>query len=66
MVRDTIKRQSDVDAASLKYEVEPGTGRYRNGTITFVAQKGKSNNLQKLSEAKFLSGATQSWPAQRP
>jgi hypothetical protein len=29
----------------MKYEVEPGSGRYRNGTITFFAHKGKSLDL---------------------
>jgi hypothetical protein len=50
-VRDTIARQSDVDKSSMKYEVEPGTGKYRHGTITFAAMKGKSIDLQKIHEA---------------
>jgi hypothetical protein len=32
----------------MKYEVEPGTGKYRNGTITFSPQKGKSLDLAKI------------------
>src|SRR5262245_51534420 len=63
MVRDTIARQSDVDAGSIKYEMEPGTGRYRNGTITFSAKKGKSVDLDKLHEslrATRLGGRTRS------
>jgi len=44
-VRDTIARRSDVDKSSMKYEVEPGSGSYRNGTITFAARKGKSLDL---------------------
>jgi len=50
-VRDTIARQSDVDKSSMKYEVEPGTGKYRNGTITFAAAKGKSIDLQKIQKS---------------
>ena len=50
-MRDTIARQSDVDKSSMKYEVEPGGGRYRNGTITFTAKKGKSIDLQKIHES---------------
>ena len=49
-MRDTIARRSDVDKNSVKYEVEPGTGKYRNGTITFSALKGESIDLQKLGE----------------
>jgi hypothetical protein len=49
-VRDTIARRSDVDKNSVKFEVEPGTGKYRNGTITFSALKGESIDLQKLCE----------------
>jgi hypothetical protein len=44
-VRDTIARRSDVDKSSMKYEMEPGSGSYRNGTITFAAKKGKSLDL---------------------
>jgi hypothetical protein len=49
-VRDTIARQSDVDKASIKYVLEPGTGKYRHGTITFAAKKGESVDLQNLQE----------------
>jgi hypothetical protein len=31
--------------------MEPGSGRYRHGTITFAARKGKSIDLGKLSES---------------
>ena len=47
----------------MKYEVEPGSGEYRNGTITFAAKKGKSIDLQKLQDsirATRLSGNTRS------
>ena len=50
-MRDTIARQSDVDKSSMKYEVEEGTEKYRHGTITFAAKKGKSIDLQKIHEA---------------
>jgi hypothetical protein len=40
-----------VDKSSIKYEIEPGKGRYRNGTITFVAKKGESINLEKILES---------------
>jgi hypothetical protein len=50
-VRDTIARQSDVDENSIKYEIEPGKKSYANGTITFLAQKGKSIDLRKLHES---------------
>jgi hypothetical protein len=62
-VRDTIARQSDVDKSSIKYEVEPGTDRYRNGTITFAAVQGKSIDLQKIQkslQATRLGGGTRS------
>jgi hypothetical protein len=62
-VRDTIARQSDVDKSSMKYEVEPGSGRYRIGTITFFAKKGKSIDLEKIHESikgTRLSGGTRS------
>jgi len=49
-VRDTIARQSDVDKNSIKYDVEPGTARYRHGTVTFAATKGKSIDLEKLQK----------------
>src|SRR5262249_40425719 len=60
---DTIARQSDVDKSSITYDVEPGTGKYRNGTITFAAKKGKSIDLEKLREsiqATRLGGNTNS------
>src|SRR5262249_10342076 len=47
----------------MKYEVEPGTGKYRNATITFAARKGKSVDLQKLHKAiraTRLGGKTRS------
>ena len=47
-MRDTIARQSGVDKSSIKYEVQPGSGKYRIGTITFSLQKGKSLDLAKL------------------
>jgi hypothetical protein len=50
-VRDTIARQFDVDNESMKYDKEPGEGRYRKGTITFAAKKGKSIDLQKLQKS---------------
>jgi hypothetical protein len=50
-VRDTIARQSDVDKSSMKYEVEPGTEKYRNGTITFAAMKGQSIDLRKIQKS---------------
>ena len=62
-MRDTIARQSDVDASSIQYEVEPGQGHYRNGTITFSAREGTSVDLDKLQEsirATRLSGNTRS------
>jgi hypothetical protein len=40
-----------VDASSIKYEMAPGSGRYRHGTITFAVKKGKSLDLQKLHES---------------
>ena len=50
-MRDTIARQSDVDKSSMKYEVEPGTGKYRLGTITFSAKKGKSIDLSSIHKS---------------
>jgi hypothetical protein len=47
-VRDTIARRSDVDKASIKYAVERGTKKYRNGTVTFAAKKGRSFDLKGL------------------
>jgi hypothetical protein len=62
-VRDTIARRSDVDTGSLKYDVEPGSGRYRKGTITFHAKKGRSIDLEdihKSLKATRLGGKTNS------
>ncbi len=62
-MRDTIARQSDVDKSSMKYEVEPGSGKYRNGTITFYPQKGKSLDLAKIHaslQTTRLAGKTRS------
>jgi hypothetical protein len=62
-VRDTIARQSDVDASTMKYEVEPGSGKYRNGTIHFHAKKGKSIDLEAIHKSlqkTRLSGKTRS------
>ena len=50
-MRDTIARQSDVDKNSIKYDVAPGTERYRHGTIAFSAVKGKSIDLEKLQKS---------------
>jgi hypothetical protein len=52
-----------VDKDSVKFEIEPGKGSYRNGTVTFAAKKGKSIDLEKLHEsikATRLSGKTRS------
>jgi hypothetical protein len=62
-VRDTIARQSDVDKNSMKYEVEPGSGDYRLGTITFYPQQGKSLDLAKIHaslQTTRLAGKTRS------
>jgi hypothetical protein len=62
-VRDTIARRSDVDKDSIKYEVEPGTNRYRNGTIRFAAKQGQSIDLKGLHanlKATRLGGRTNS------
>jgi hypothetical protein len=40
-----------VEKNSINYEVEPGTARYRNGTITFAAKKGQSIDLDKLQKS---------------
>lgn len=47
-MRDTIARRSDVDKDSIKYDLEPGTQRYRKATIHFAAKKGKSIDLKDL------------------
>jgi hypothetical protein len=47
----------------MTYEVEPGSGSYRNGTITFAIQKGKSLDLEKLHaslQRTRLAGKTRS------
>jgi hypothetical protein len=62
-VRDTIARQSDVDKSSMKYEVEPGSGDYRHGTITFYPQRGKSLDLATIHaslQTTRLAGKTRS------
>jgi hypothetical protein len=62
-VRDTIARRSDVDKDSIKYEVEPGTQKYRKGTTTFAAKKGQSFDLKGLVadlSATRLGGGTRS------
>src|SRR5262249_43801719 len=59
----TIARRSDVDKSSIKYEVEPGTKRYRNGTIRFTAKQGQSVDLKGLHanlKATRLGGRTNS------
>jgi hypothetical protein len=53
----------DVDAGSVKMVVAPGTGRYRNGTITFTVRESKSLDLAKLHaslKATRLGGKTRS------
>ena len=62
-MRDTIARQFDVDKDSVKMDVEPGTGSYRIGVITFKVKDGKSLDLAKLHadlKATRLSGKTRS------
>jgi hypothetical protein len=47
----------------MTYEAEPGSGKYRNGTITFAVQKGKSLDLAKLHaslQGTRLAGKTRS------
>lgn len=59
-MRDTIARRSDVDKESIKYDVEPGTKSYRNGTVTFAAKKGQSFDLKglhaSLSKTRLAKG----------
>jgi hypothetical protein len=58
---DAIARQYDVDKNSVNLFCEPGKGSYRPGTITFVAKKGASIDLDKIREsitATRLSGGT--------
>ena len=60
-MRDTIARRSDVDKDSIKYEVEPGTQKYRKGTTTFATKKGQSFDLKGLCadlKATRLGGGT--------
>ncbi len=62
-MRDTIARRSDVDKDSIKYEVEPGTKKYRIATITFAAKKDHSLDLKGLVadiNGTRLSGKTNS------
>ncbi len=61
MAADAIARQYDVNKNSVKLFCEPGKGSYRPGTITFVAKKGGSIDLDKIREsitATRLSGGT--------
>jgi len=58
---DAIARQYDVNKNSVKLYCEPGKGSYRPGTITFLAKKGASVDLDKIREsitATRLSGGT--------
>ena len=62
-MRDTIARQLDVDKKSVKMVVDPGKGKYRNGTITFQCKEGKALDLARLHaslKATRLSGGTRS------
>ena len=59
MACDAIARQYDVDKNSVQLFCEPGKGSYRPGTITFIAKKGHSIDLEKIREsitATRLSG----------
>jgi hypothetical protein len=62
MARDAIARQYDVDADSIVILVPPGKlTRYQPGTIEFGPKKGRSIDLDKISEsiaATRLSGGT--------
>ena len=62
MARDAIARQYDVDADSIIILMPPGQkGNYQLGTIEFAPKKGKSIDLDKISEsisATRLSGGT--------
>ena len=61
MAADAIARQYDVNKNSVKLYCEPGKGSYRPGTITFLAKKGASVDLDKIREsitATRLSGGT--------
>jgi hypothetical protein len=58
---DAIARQYDVNKNSVKLFCEPGKGSYRPGTISFLAKKGKSIDLDQIREsitATRLSGGT--------
>jgi hypothetical protein len=47
----------------MKYEVEPGSGDYRHGTITFYSQRGKSLDLATIHaclQTTRLAGKTRS------
>jgi hypothetical protein len=47
----------------MTYEVEPGSGHYRHGTITFYAQRGKSLDLAAIHaslQTTRLAGKTRS------
>jgi hypothetical protein len=58
---DAIARQYDVNKNSVKLYCEPGKQSYRPGTITFLAKKGASIDLDKIREsitATRLSGGT--------
>ena len=61
MARDAIARQYDVDADSIILQpIEPKVS-YQRGTIEFAPKKGKSIDLDKISEsitATRLSGGT--------
>lgn len=61
MAADAIARQYDVNKNSVNLFCEPGKGSYRPGTITFLAKKGHSIDLDKIREsitATRLSGGT--------
>ena len=61
MAADAIARQYDVDKNSVNLFCEPGKGNYRPGTITFLAKKDNSIDLEKIREsiaATRLSGGT--------
>ena len=61
MAADAIARQYDVNKNSVQLYCEPGKGNYRPGTITFLAKKGASIDLDKIREsitATRLSGGT--------
>jgi hypothetical protein len=52
-----------VDKDSIKFDVEPGTQKYRNGTIAFAVKKGESFDLKGLAgslKTTRLGGGTRS------